>query len=136
MTVSELCDLTHNYFDSADDAINGTFELTPDFVPKGVVSGQYFRVIGSVFNDGVHKAGDADLAPETFTGMVQPMRVPPAFVALALTITEYDKTVPAGGKYTSQSFNGWSGTLATGADGLPVSGVERYRKEINRWRKI
>lgn len=136
MTVPELCDFTHNYFDRADEPIRGTFTFTPDTVPDGVVNGQYFRVIGSIFNDGVHKAGDADLAAETFTGQVQPMRVPPAFVALALTITEYDKSIPAGGKYSSQSFNGWSGTLASGADGLPATGIDRYRTEINRWRKL
>lgn len=136
MTVPELCEFTHNYFDREDEPISGTFAFEPDTVPDGVVNGQYFRVIGSIFNDGVHKAGDADLTAETFTGRVQPMRVPPAFVALALTITEYDKAIPAGGKYTSQSFNGWSGTLASGSDGLPATGIDRYRTEINRWRKL
>lgn len=136
MTVPELCEFTHNYFDRGDNAISGTFAFEPDTMPEGVAKGQYFRVIGSVFNDGVHKAGDADLTTETFSGVVQPMRVPPAFVALALTITEYDKSIPAGGKYSSQSFNGWSGTLATGEGGLPATGIDRYRTEINRWRKL
>lgn len=136
MTVPELCVYTHNFFDQADDPIAGEFAFEPDTIPAGVVQSQYFLVCGSIFNDGVHKAGDGGLTAETFRGTVQPMRVPPAFVELAKKITEYDAALPGGGLYTSQSFAGWSGTLATGADGLPADGVTRYRKEINQWRKL
>lgn len=136
MTVPELCVYTRNFFDGADDPITGEFTFAPDTVPAGVVAGQYFLVCGSIFNDGVHLAGDGDLVAETFNGTVQPMRVPPAFVALAKKITDYDAKLPAGGVYASQSFNGWSGTMATGSDGLPADGKTRYRAEINQWRKL
>ena len=136
MTVPELCVLTHNFFDDADDPISGEFSFKPDTIPEGVTEGQYFLVCGSVFNDGVHKAGECSLSTETFCGTVQPMRVPPAFAALAQKITDYDEKLPSGGVYVSQSFNGWSGTMATGSDGLPVDGVTRYRKEIDQWRKL
>ena len=136
MTVSELCALTHNFFDLADDPIAGEFVFEPDTVPAGVVPGQYFLVCGSIFNDGVHKAGDGDLVAETFNGTVQPMRVPPAFAALAQKIDDYDKALPSGGVYVSQSFGGWSGTMATGADGLPADGKTKFRAEINQWRKM
>lgn len=136
MTVPELCVYTHNFFDSEDDPITGPFSFTPDTIPAGVVQGQYFLVCGSVFNDGIHLAGDGDLTAETFNGTVQPMRVPPAFAALAAKITDYDAALPSGGVYVSQSFNGWSGTMATGSDGLPADGLTRYRKEINLWRKL
>lgn len=136
MTVPELCRHLHNYFDARDDPVAGQFTFTPDTIPAGVVQGQYFLVCGSIFNDGVHKAGDDDLTTETFTGTVQPMRVPPEFVALAKKITDYDAALPSGGVYASQSFNGWSGTLAAGSDGLPADGLTRYRKELNQWRKM
>lgn len=136
MTVPELCRFVHNYFDRADDPIAGTFDFEPDTIPDGVVEGQYFIVCGSIFNDGIHKAGDADLTAETFNGTVQPMRVPPAFAALADKITAFDESLPAGGAYQSQSFAGWSGTLANGADGLPLNGVAKYQSELNQWRKI
>ena len=136
MTVPELCVYTHNFFDQADDPVAGEFAFEPDTIPAGVVSGQYFLVCGSIFNDGVHKAGDGSLTAETFRGTVQPMRVPPAFVELAQKVTDYDAALPGGGLYTSQSFAGWSGTLATGSDGLPANGVTRYRNEINQWRKL
>ena len=136
MTVPELCVYTHNFFDRADDPVAGEFAFEPDTVPAGVVPGQYFLVCGSIFNDGVHMAGDGDLTAETFTGTVQPMRVPPAFAALAQKITEYDAALPGGGRYVSQSFNGWSGTMATGTDGLPADGCTHYRREINQWRKL
>ena len=57
MTVPELCVYTHNFFDRADDPVAGEFAFEPDTVPGGVVPGQYFLVCGSIFNDGVHKAG-------------------------------------------------------------------------------
>lgn len=136
MTVPELCALTHNFFDRADEPIAGEFVFEPDTVPTGVVPGQYFLVCGSIFNDGVHKAGDSDLVAETFNGTVQPMRVPPAFAALAQKIDAYDKALPSGGVYVSQSFGGWSGTMATGTDGLPADGKTKFRAEINQWRKM
>lgn len=136
MTVPELCVYTHNFFDDADEPLSGEFVFEPDTVPAGVVPGQYFLVCGSIFNDGVHKAGGGSLTAETFNGTVQPMRVPPAFIALAEKINAYDAKLPAGGLYVSQSFNGWSGTMATGSDGLPVDGVTHFRKEINQWRKM
>lgn len=136
MTVPELCALTHNFFDRNDDPIAGEFSFESDTVPTGVVPGQYFLVCGSIFNDGVHKAGDGDLVAETFNGTVQPMRVPPAFSALAQKIDDYDKALPSGGVYVSQSFGGWSGTMATGADGLPADGKTKFRAEINQWRKM
>ena len=119
MTVPELCVYTHNFFDRADDPVAGEFAFEPDTVPAGVVPGQYFLVCGSIFNDGV-----------------QPMRVPPDFVALAEKIDAYDKALPAGGVYVSQSFAGWSGTMATDTDGLPADGKTRYKSEINQWRKM
>ena len=73
MTVPELCVYTHNFFDRADDPVAGEFAFEPDTVPAGVVPGQYFLVCGSIFNDGVHKAGDGDLTAETFNGTVQPL---------------------------------------------------------------
>lgn len=136
MTVPELCAYTHNYFDRYDDPTAGEFTFEPDTIPDGVVEGQYFLVCGSIFNDGVHKAGTDKLTAETFNGTVQPMRVPPAFVALAEKIDAYDKALPSGGVYVSQSFGGWSGTMATGSDGLPADGKARYRAEINQWRKM
>ena len=97
MTVPELCVYTHNFFDRYDDPTAGEFTFTADTVPAGVSAGPYLFVCGSIFNDGVHKAGDGDLTPETFTGTVQPMRVPPDFVALAQKITDYDAAPPAVG---------------------------------------
>lgn len=136
MTVPELCELTHNYFDGLDKPIDGEITLAPDAIPDGVANGQYFLVCGSIFNDGVHKAGESDLIAETFTGTVQPMRVPSAFIKLAENITAYDEALPSAGTYVSQSFGGWSGTLATGSDGLPADGKTKYKADINRWRKL
>lgn len=152
MTVPELCVYTHNFFDRYDEPFYGGFIIGVDYIwntfnfekdvianPSNILDGlaphQYYKIEGSIFNDGVHMAGET-LVPEKFYGTVQPMRVPKVFEKLAQKITDYDDVAPGGGRYVSQSFAGWSGTMATGSDGLPVDGVTRYRKEINQWRKL
>ena len=134
MTVAELCALTHNYFERGCTPYCGKFSFPT--LPEEISSGQYFHVEGSLFNDGVHRAGEDDLNPETFFGYIWPMRVPPDFIALAEKITAWDAALPSTGRYVSQSFHGWSGTLATGPDGRPIDGVSQYRADINQWRRI
>lgn len=152
MTVPELCVLTHNFFDCYDEPFVGGFIIGTDYIWNtfnfeedvvanqtnildGLAPHQYYKIEGSIFNDGVHEAVES-LTPEKFYGKVQPMRVPKVFVELAKKITAYDEKLPSGGVYVSQSFNGWSGTMATGTDGLPADGCTRYRREINQWRKL
>ena len=135
MTVPELCALTHNFFDRADDPVAGEFAFEPDTVPAGVVPGQYFLVCGSIFNDGVHKAGDGDLVAETFTGTVQPMRVPPALWRLlknrhirqgsalrrSVCVPVLCRVVRHDGYRRGR---------------LPADGKTHYKSEINQWRKM
>ena len=39
-------------------------------------SGQYFRVVGSVFNDGLHQYPATDMIDETFDGAIWALAVP------------------------------------------------------------
>ena len=48
-----------------------------------LLNNQYFRICGSVFNDGLHQYPAADLTDETFTGTVWVLAVPKAVVLLA-----------------------------------------------------
>ena len=50
---------------------------------------QYFRVCGSVFNDGLHQYPAADLVDEVFTGTVWALAVPKAVVSLSEDITAW-----------------------------------------------
>jgi hypothetical protein len=113
---------------------NNTMELP--FLQKG----QYFRICGSVFNDGLHKYGDpADkLQNETFTGTVWALAIPKAVVELASEIEAWQSKngEAAQSPYSSESFGGYSYTKATDANtGRPVTWETAFRSQLNPLRK-
>lgn len=73
---------------------------------------QYFRVCGSVFNDGLHQYPAADLTDETFTGTVWALAVPKAVVMLSEDIAAWEEKNGEAvlSPYTSESFGGYSYT--------------------------
>lgn len=97
--------------------------------------GQYFRICGSVFNDGLHKY-PAELKNETFDGTVWALAVPPALVELSEEIGTWQKTHGNPGAYSSESFGGYSYTRATNANGQAVTWKDAFRSQLNEWRKL
>ena len=73
---------------------------------------------------------------ETFRGEVWALAVPQEVVDLAGVIDDWDaKNAP--GPYVSESFGGYSYTRATnGATGQAAGWRDRFRQELNRWRKV
>ena len=57
-----------------------------------LLDGQYFKIEGSVLNDGVYAYPAETLVPEVFTGEVWAMAVPPAVIALSAEIDELPTT--------------------------------------------
>lgn len=131
-TVGEMCASLRNYF--ALDPISGEFTIKDsDITVPGLVRGQYFRIDGSVFNDGVHRYGELTMnGDETFTGTITPMAVPPAFEAVAAEIEEWKQknAEVINSPYQSESFGGYSYTKGSAS----WQGV--FAKRLNRWRKI
>ena len=139
-TMAELCRELHNWFSPACNAHAGTYEISDgglidvDFLQDG----QYFRIVGSVFNDGVYIHPEYGLKDETFDGSVWPMNVPAEVRCLAAEIDEYrrprdDNKTP---KFNSESFGGYSYTRATNSDGLPLTWRDVFKKRLNPWRKL
>ena len=145
--LTELCQELHNWFDLSRH--EGTFEisegiLTADFL----LDGQYYRIIGSVFNDGVHKYGDQTdlLDDEEFSGSVWALGIPKAVINLADKIAAWqDKYGNADSgamsPFTSESFGGYSYskgsnlssvTTANSATGWKAT----FASELNKWRKL
>ena len=54
-------------------------------------NGQYFRICGSVFNEGLHQYPAYALTDETFAGAVWSLAVPKAVVELAGEIAEWER---------------------------------------------
>ena len=139
MILTEICAELRNYFEVPNGRHFGKFTISGgsiaplDFLQEG----QYFRIIGSVFNDGVHQYPAADLTDEVFHGAVWAMSLPPDLIALSAEIEEYNKS-DAGkpSPFSSESFGGYSYTKATDASGAPISWQKAFSSRLNQWRKL
>lgn len=137
MDLTNLCAELRNYFET--EKRFGTFTISGGSISPSdfLQDGQYFRIVGSVFNDGVHRHPAHDLTDETFDGAVWAMAVPPAVIELATEIEEYNKS-DAGkpSSYISENFGGYGYTKATDENGLPAGWRSVFRSELKRWRKL
>lgn len=134
--LEELLGSIHNWFERDRligelHIVDGELVLPHQFLQDG----QYFRLVGSVFNDGLHQWPDDTLADEEFDGEVWALAVPAAVVELANEIDAWRKqnTETA---YTSESFGGYSYTKGTAADGMPMRWQDVFRHRLNQWRKL
>ena len=146
--LTELCQELRNWFERKKFFGTFTIESGQIDLPDGSLqNGQYFRIVGSVFNDGVHKyepdSEEAEtLTDEVFEGAIWSMAVPPAVVALSERISEwvtkYGDSVSS--PYSSESFGGYSYTKANSGQGNAASSSPTWQSsfasELNRWRKI
>jgi len=144
--LTELCQELRNWFERKKFFGTFTIENGQIDLPDGSLqSGQYFRIVGSVFNDGVHKydpESESQLVDEVFEGAIWSMGVPPAVVDLSERISEwvtkYGDSVSS--PYSSESFGGYSYTKANSGQGNAASSSPTWQStfasELNRWRKI
>lgn len=117
-TLDEICAYLSNWFLVENGVHIGDYDvkdgkLTLPFLADG----QYYRIIGSIFSDGIHCAGDSDdvLPPESFHGAVWALAIPPAVVSIAKEIKAWEAANAAAvaSPYQSESFGGYSYTKAT-----------------------
>ena len=147
--LTQICQYLRNWFDREKwidgFKIQGGVLSFADGSAVPLVNGQYFRVIGSLFNDGVHQLGSVKdvLTDETFQGAVWSMAVPPPVVALADDIAAWVQANQSAldSPYTSESFGGYSYTLRSGYDATrgnsgPVTWQTQVGSTLAPWRKI
>ena len=104
-----------------------------------LANGQYFRIVGSVFNDGLHQYPANDLKAETFDGTVWALAVPQAVIDLAEEIEAWQKKNgdASVSPYQSESFGGYQYSKATdSATGGAVTWQSAFRSRLNAWRKL
>ena len=141
--LTELCAELRNYFEVPNGRHFGKFEISGgsiaplDFLQEG----QYFRIIGSVFNDGVYQYPATSLTDEVFEGAVWAMALPPSIIALAADEKDLRERIKKFAEkelgYASESYpNGYSYSNYTN---LPV-GLQQEIIDIERrkrqWRKL
>ena len=129
-----------NWFPVKGGIHSGTFTIKDGGITLPFLAdGQYFRICGSVFNDGLHQYPEDDLVDETFNGTIWALAIPKAVIDLADEIQNWqEKNGEASvSPYQSESFGGYSYSKATdSASGGAVTWQTAFRSRLNAWRKL
>jgi hypothetical protein len=152
--ISEICAELRNYFlrDYVNPErymhygrfviANGEMQNLP-FLQKG----QFYRIVGSTFNDGVHKYGAIPrsvedyeaLTDEEFEGAIWEMFVPKEVVDLSAEIQNWisKNADTINSPYQSESFGGYSYTKAVAGTGrVSTDWQSHFAAKLNRWRRL
>lgn len=137
--LEQILDYIHNYFEQ--EVHTGKFEIKDGQLPIELQDGQYYKIVGSIFNDGVHQYPTSYLFDETFCGEVWAMAVPPRVIALAAEIEEWNAKYSdvMNSPFTSESFGGYSYTKGSGGEGSNNNAADWrgvFGSRLNHWRKI
>lgn len=143
--LTELCGELRNWFDCS--RIIRRFEISKGRITiPGIKTGQYYRIVGSTFNDGVYQYPEYGLQDEIFDGAVWLMAVPQEVLRLAEDIEDWrnkyerasDSTLLS--PFQSESFGGYAYSKSGGGagSGQDLSGTWQgaFAARLRRWRKI
>lgn len=122
----------HNDFEAR--RVRGHFEIVDGGIDlPGVHAGEYFRIIGSRFNDGVYRYPAEGLTDEAFEGAIALLRPPRAFLRLVAEIEAWRAKYggAAEGPYQSESVIGVYSYTKEGAGWQKV-----FAPRLDEWRKI
>lgn len=145
--ISEICAELRNYF--LRDYVNpeqyihyGSFVIANGEMQSlpFLKQNQFYRIIGSTFNDGVHQYGVGNgLIDETFDGTIWEMFVPKEVVDLSAEIQDWisSNADTINSPYQSESFGGYSYTKAIASTGkLSTDWQNHFAGKLNRWRRL
>lgn len=151
---TEVCQYLKNWFDWNQPKYYGRFNIVngvitlADNQSMDIKAGQYYRIIGSVFNDGVHKYNDETdlLDDEEFEGAVWLMAIPKDLIALVGEIQDWQNKYAGVNSvnmspYQSESFGGYSyskasGGSSNGSDSIVPTWKSVFRDRLWRYKKI
>ena len=146
LILSEICEYLNNYF--WEKKIQGTFTISNgEITVPSLKNGQYFRILGSTFNDGVHKypiTESTKLTDESFKGEVWAMAVPQTVIAIASDIKDWQTkygtaSSDAMSPFNSESFNGYSYSKSGSGNangGSNVSWQDAFGGRLNKYRRL
>lgn len=137
--LTKLCENINNWFET--EKYKNTYTIN-----NGVISpldfikdGQFFRIVGSVFNDGVYQkpfSGNViKLTDEEFEGEIWAMSIPTSIFPLVKEIEEFNEKSPIS-QYKSESFGGYSYSKAEDSNGQVATWETVFGNRLNRWRKL
>lgn len=148
--LTQLCQYLRNWFER--DKFYGSFTIADgvltyaDGTALSLLTGQYYRIVGSVFSDGVHRWEDQEetLSEESFVGAVWSMGVPADVLTLAADIQTWAEKYAgadsaAMSPFTSESFGGYSYSKNAGGaagTGGGTSWQSVFADRLAPWRKM
>lgn len=139
MTLTILCKELKNWF--CTEKLFGVFEIVDGTLTiPSLKEGQFFRIVGSVFNDGVYQYPATNLVDEEFDGAIWAMAVPNILVDLIDEINtwETENAKVLNSPYQSESFGGYSYSKESGggtSNGV-ITWQSHFASSLNKWRKI
>ena len=129
-----------NWFPVKGGIYSGTFTIEDGGITLPfLANGQYFRICGSLFNDGLHQYPADGLVDETFNGTIWALAIPKAVIELADEIGKWQEKngEAASSPFSSESFGGYSYSKATDAEtGGAVTWQSAFKQQLGAWRKI
>lgn len=154
--LTDLCQELRNWFDRDMPKFAGTFHIHNSDIFKvaidgsetsirslGLADNQYFRIYGSVFNDGViqyTRTSIQALTEEQYDGAVWFMAVPPSVILLNSKIDDWQTKYgdASFSPYTSESFGGYSYSKGSNSAGSGNANTwqNAFKSELNKWRKL
>lgn len=150
--LTEICAYLRNYFDRGQPKFYGNFIINGGITFDGVdmatliKNGQYIRIVGSTFNDGIYQfpADIGNLTHETFEGSIWALAIPRDVLSLADEITAWRAKYEAVdaqsmSPFSSESFGGYTYTKSNGKSvaGDSQQGWESvYGYRLSKYRKI
>lgn len=150
--LTEVCQYLKNWFDRDHPKFYGKFTISNGVLEShndgdmGMIDGQYYRIMGSLLNDGVYQYPSEGLKDETFEGAVWFMAIPPTVIALSEDINAWQ--VKYGGvdgtamsPFQSESFGGYSYSKSgsgyrDGSDGGEGGWQKAFANRLKPWRKV
>jgi len=146
LVLTEVCEYLNNYF--WDKKIKGHFTITDGRMEiDGLKNGQYFRILGSTFNDGVHKYPITDktlLIDEEFDGYIWAMAVPATVIAITSDIGKWQEEYGSAGSaamspFNSESFSTYSYSKSGSGNangGSNITWQDAFGGRLNKYRKL
>ena len=145
LMLTEICDYLNNYF--WQKKIGGRFSIEDGSLEViGLKEGQYFRIIGSTFNDGIHVYPASDLKDEEFEGAVWALAIPQTVIALASEISAWMELYggadsAAMSPFNSESFGNYSysksgASASASSSDNPNSWQTAFASRLNKHRKL
>lgn len=142
--MEEILRQINNYFYSFKET--GNFKIVESSIvglKAPYRTGQFIKVQGSLFNDGIYKVDSADsnlriqgLIDEEFEGVIYSMNVPRAIEELEVKIKEF-KSKDVKTNIVSESIpGGYSYSKATGKAGVPAGWQSVFAEDLRPYKKM